>query len=182
MFYFNDEVQQEIKNQLRLIRGNENKDDARQEAYSAIADEEPVSLEDAIACARRAIDRYRKRIIKIAKKEINFSTVEAEKADQQTPWGRLGLDPTSDDLEEYGDTSGLSPIDLLFLGTEECPAKGPAYYREAIEFKDHLMGPHETYLENKKLENDKNDFLARLRSGSYVENHGYHAKPKSTRI
>lgn len=62
LLYFDPDVQGAICQGVTKIRGAENQDDARQEAYYAIADEGPINKEDAISCAARAIEKYRKRL------------------------------------------------------------------------------------------------------------------------
>ena len=68
-FYFDPKVQAAIDTQLKRIMGSENKEDAIQEAYLAIADESPLTVDDACNCVDRAMQRYRKRISKISKHE-----------------------------------------------------------------------------------------------------------------
>ena len=69
MFYFDTKVQETIGNEIKRVMGRENKEDAIQEAYVAITDESPLTVEDACNCASRAIHRYRDKISKISKHE-----------------------------------------------------------------------------------------------------------------
>jgi len=71
--YFDKAVQEQIKKSLVMIKGNENKEDATQEAYLAIKDESPLTIEDACACVRRAIERFRWQIRKIANRDAEGS-------------------------------------------------------------------------------------------------------------
>lgn len=53
------EVQEAINTHVKKIRGRENREDATQEAYHAIADEGPLNIDDAVKCVIKAIDRFR---------------------------------------------------------------------------------------------------------------------------
>jgi hypothetical protein len=70
MFYFDPVVQTAINNALKRIMGHENKEDARQDAYLAIADESPITIEDACACAVRAICRSNNRLRAESKRSL----------------------------------------------------------------------------------------------------------------
>jgi hypothetical protein len=57
--YRHKDVQEAIQTHVKRIRGRENREDAVQEAYHAIADEGPINIEEAVKCVIKAIDRYR---------------------------------------------------------------------------------------------------------------------------
>lgn len=71
-FYFNTSVQSSIQKELKRVMGIYNKEDATQEAYVAITNENPLTSEDACNCVVRAIHRYRDRISKIDKREYQY--------------------------------------------------------------------------------------------------------------
>jgi hypothetical protein len=69
MFYFDTKVQETIQKEIARVMGQYNKEDAIQEAYVAITDESPLTVEDACSCASRAIHRFRDKISRISKHE-----------------------------------------------------------------------------------------------------------------
>jgi hypothetical protein len=123
LFYFDPIVQLAMNREIDQVMGCENKDDARQQAYLAIADESPLTVEDACICARRAIDRYKKGIIKRSKIEISF--------DELDP--RIYQSYYGDDCDSIGsdyEPRKPSRIDREQPDTENPPRHGPAYFRK----------------------------------------------------
>jgi len=117
MLYFDPGVQLAITEALKQVKGIEDKEDARQEAYSAIADEQPINIDDAIECAKRAIDKYRHRVIRYN--------------------SRVG---SYDDDKEYADEGGrpvgsdyiprrMSWVDYEQPDTDNPPRHGPEYFK-----------------------------------------------------
>ena len=76
MFYFDPLVQLAMEKAIGQVKGAENKDDARQEAYTAIADSCPLTVEDACTCAVNAIYAYRNRIIRQYHRETTLHEAE----------------------------------------------------------------------------------------------------------
>ena len=100
MFYFDPVVQRAIDEALKRIDGHENREDARQSAYEAIADEQPLSLDEAVACAVRAIERARNRIRYDSGRCVPFSD---EYPAEDSGWAQ-GLPPAPIDRKLFVDT------------------------------------------------------------------------------
>ncbi len=119
-FYFDPLVQLEISKALKLIRGGENIDDARQEAYTALADEGPLTIEDAIVCAKRAIERFRYHL----RKESGM-TIEYQDNSNYSNWH---------DAYDENDREFLEPSRIdrkLFLDTERFDIPHISSYSQA---------------------------------------------------
>lgn len=93
--YFDPDVQTEISKHLSGVKGSENKDDARQEAYLALSEECPVNTIEAIQCVRKAIDRFRKRLSRESKTNESLNETSAYSA------GKDGYDDLSDWQHTY---------------------------------------------------------------------------------
>ena len=83
--YFDPIVQNTISECIKRIRGGENIEDARQEAYLAIADEQPLTVEDAVIVARKAIERFRYHIRRYEAHEKAYADLD-----------RIDLEPLGD--------------------------------------------------------------------------------------
>lgn len=100
-------MQAAISGALQKIKGRCNIEDARQDAYSAIADEQPLTVEDAVRCAIRAIERARNGLRASSGREIQYN----DEADYNN-WH---------DAYDENDSEFLEPARIdreLFMGTE----------------------------------------------------------------
>lgn len=114
--YSSKEIQDAIKSQVKRIRGIENREDATQEAYHAIIDEGPITIEDAIACVTRAIERYRWHVRREAKMDAEGWISNKSRRDNVSErdtedWGDfasryLGID--NDDYVDDGEYTSLA--------------------------------------------------------------------------
>lgn len=151
MFYFDPVVQLAMDREIVQIMGSENRDDAKQEAYAAIADEQPLTVEDACLCAKRAIGRYRKRIIN---EEYHYAPFEGGKG-----YADNGNHVVSDDAfgTDYIPLHSPSGIDLIQPDTDRPPNRGPAYYKAQMRVLPSVI-------EAQKMERDKQEYFDRIRN------------------
>ena len=131
MFYFDPIVQNTINIELRHIKGSENKDDARQEAYHEIADIGPLTVEDACACATRAINTFRQRIGRRSRRECEYD----ENMGSTDLYG-YNIDHPADsdfnDVDEDGEDiipESVSWIDYVQPDTDRPPRHGKNYFK-----------------------------------------------------
>ena len=61
-----------LDNALATIRGIENKEDAESCAIVALLEEEPITTDDCIDCMKRAIERFRNSLRRVAKHETSI--------------------------------------------------------------------------------------------------------------
>jgi hypothetical protein len=134
MFYFDPIVQDTINIELKHIKGSENKDDARQDAYHEIADIGPLTVEDACECARKAIHRFRMRLGRKSKRELLY-TDEVGKTDRDGyPWDiPIDYESEDDELDEDGEEIEkveYSWIDYVQPDTDRPPRHGKKYFMQ----------------------------------------------------
>ena len=123
-YYFDPCVHLAMEEEIERVQHIEDKDDARQEAYLAIADESPLTVEDAIACVKRAVGRYRKRLLRYESRVIRYS-------DSGRYCSEDGEPICSDDIR-----GRLSWIDYEQPDTDSPPKHGPEYFK--AEYKKTL--------------------------------------------
>jgi hypothetical protein len=138
MFYFDPKVQNVINIELKHIKGQENKDDARQDAYHEIADTGPITVEDACACARRAINTFRQRLGRTSKREreytgyIGMTDMHGKRIDEPIDYD-IDIDEDGEDIEPIK----TSWIDYVQPNTDSPPRHGKkhfmALYRETCK-------------------------------------------------
>lgn len=71
--YNHKDYQLALKNAIAPIKGIENREDAESCAIVAILEQNPITLEDCIACMKRAIDRFRHVQRKITSHETSIN-------------------------------------------------------------------------------------------------------------
>jgi hypothetical protein len=132
MFYFDPIVQNTINIELKHIKGSENKDDARQEAYHEIADCGPLTVEDACDCAKRAINTYRQRLGRQSKRELEYDSNMGSTDFAGYPWDYTA-DYIFDDVDEDGEDveyTKASWIDYIQPDTDRPPRHGKNYFKQ----------------------------------------------------
>lgn len=118
-YYFDKQVQETIKAALSFIHGREHKEDAEMAAYEALACEQPISPDDACDCARQAIERYKNRVRKIARHEVEYCDNMAASYDESGPYNYSMIPQSSEPVGS--DNVSLEPAAIdkrLFLDTE----------------------------------------------------------------
>lgn len=133
-YYFDPVVQLEIQKTIKAVGGVENREDARQYAYEALADECPITLEDAKTCVRSAITRFRNRLRRMSKYERTWFDDGAYVSDEYTgeyngPKYYNQKDDSSASSADLINPRRTSKIDKMFLNTETAPRHGKEYYR-----------------------------------------------------
>ena len=127
------EVQNAIDSNLKKIRGVENREDAKQEAYHAIADEGPLTVEDAATCVKRAIHRYRMRLCRASEKDAEGWVSNKDRLDiigerDYYEWMNFATHYLGVDDDEY-DNSGIidSTADTRSYDTADFPIRRRAF-------------------------------------------------------
>jgi hypothetical protein len=129
MFYFDPEVQNLINIELKHIKGQENKDDARQDAYHEIADTGPLTVKEACECATRAINRFRQRLGRQSKREreytgdIGMTDIDGKRIDEPIDYD-IEIDEDGEDIEH----PRASWIDFVQPDTDRPPRHGKKYF------------------------------------------------------
>lgn len=127
--YFAPEVQETIEKHLGKIRGEDNRDDAKQEAYHAIADEGPITVDDAVDCVKRAIDRYRKRLSREAAKDAEGWVSNSERRRfVSAEWADFAVHYLGIDDDEYDDSGTVDSFaDKRNYDTASFPVRKNAF-------------------------------------------------------
>jgi hypothetical protein len=150
--YFETKVQEKIKESLKRVHGRENKEDAMQCAYEAIADEGPISIDDACDCVYRAIERFRNRVRKQARHETGFDDSIKQNDDGVVYVYNYNAIPSR--AEDFGsDRVDLTPslIDAqLFMDTEKYHIPHTMYLT-----KSEVMGERQEAKERGKMALEK---------------------------
>lgn len=64
-----------LVNALCAIRGREDKEDAKSCAIVALLEQEPITIDDCIACMKKAIERYRWSLRKLSSHETSIANL-----------------------------------------------------------------------------------------------------------